>query len=84
MNNKHKKTLKALFAKPTNPNIEWVEIEALLIALGCKFSDKGGSGVTFEKDDFKLKIHRPHPYKYSLRYRVEFVRDFLNQLGVKP
>jgi hypothetical protein len=84
MNNKHRKTLKAIFAKPTNGNIDWTEIEALLMAIGCKVSEKGGSGVTFVKDDLAIKIHRPHPQKHSLRYRVEIVKNFPCQPGVKP
>ncbi len=36
-----------------------------------------GSKVAFYKGDCELIIHRPHPSKEALRYRIKAVREFL-------
>ena len=84
MNNKHRKTLEAIWAEPVNGNLEWARIESLLKALGCRVIEGAGSSVTFEWHGSKLTLHRPHPGKEALRYRVTAVREFLQRMGVKP
>ncbi len=84
MNSKHRITLRAIFAKKINANLEWAKIEALLVALGCEVYEKGGSLVSFEKDGLRVTVHRPHPEKHALPYRIKNVRNFLLQLGVTP
>ncbi|MCY4185336.1 MAG: hypothetical protein OXC82_13305 [Rhodobacteraceae bacterium] len=36
MNNKHRKTLDAVFTDPISGTIKWIEIERLLLATGVK------------------------------------------------
>ncbi len=64
--------------------MEWRDIEALLVAVGCRIVEGKGSLVTFEKDGVRATFHHPHPNKASLRYRVKGARDFLTQLRIKP
>lgn len=82
MNSKHRKTLEALLADPINGNIEWVRIEALLVALGCCVIEGPGSAVTFEHSGRKANFHRLHPAKEASRYRVKAVRKFIEKIGV--
>lgn len=84
MDSKHRKTLKAIFAEQVNGNMEWREIESLLVAIGCRVLEGKGSIVTFEKDGLRVTFHRPHPDKAALRYRVKDARNFLIELRVKP
>jgi len=63
MNAKHTKTLQAIFAKPTSTSLEWVRIEALFIALGCRVIEGRGSRVRFEFNGIVAAFHRPHPAK---------------------
>ena len=84
MNNKQAKTLKAIFENPVYGNIEWSKIESLLLAIECVVIEGNGSLVKFSKDNDELAIHRPHPSKDSLRYRVELVKSFLTNLGITP
>ena len=84
MNGTHAKTLRAVFAEPINGNIEWRRVEALLLAVGCRCVEGAGSSVTFERDGLRLHVHRPHPQKEALRYRVRDVRQFLTMIGVRP
>lgn len=84
MNRKYRKTLTAIFTDPVNGNMEWREIESLLVAIGCRVLEGSGSTVTFEKDGLRVTFHRPHPDKAALRYRVKDARNFLSELKVKP
>ena len=77
VNNKHRKTLELLWMDPVDGNLEWARIEALLKALGCRVIEGAGSSVTFEWRGCKATLHRPHPGKESLRYRVRAIREFL-------
>ena len=76
MKAKHRKVLAAIFADPVNGNIKWSEIEALLVALGCRVVEGAGSSVTFERDGIRAYFHRPHPEKEALRYRIKDAREF--------
>lgn len=82
MNSKHRKILEALLADPVNGKIEWVRIEALLVALGCRVIEGPGSAVTFEHSGRKANFHRPHPAQEALRYRVKAAREFIEKIGV--
>jgi hypothetical protein len=48
MNSKNRKTLKTIFTDPVNGNVEWRDIEALLVAVGCRIVEGKGSSITFE------------------------------------
>ena len=84
MNNKHRKTLDALLADPVNGNLDWLRIEELLRAMGCRVIEGPGSAVTFEHSGRRANFHRPHPGKEALRYRIKAVREFIEKIGVEP
>lgn len=84
MNSRHRKTLEAIFANPVNGNLPWEQIEALLVALGCRLIEGKGAPVTVEKDGVKAYFHRPHPRRESFKYRVRDAREFLSKIGVQP
>ena len=84
MNGTHCKTLEKLLAEPVNGNIEWARIESLLKAAGCQVVEGAGSSVTFEFKGRKMTLHRPHPGKEALRYRVLAVREFIERMGLQP
>lgn len=84
MNAKHRKTLEALYAKPTAATLEWARIEAVLVAAGCRVIEGRGSRVRFEFAGRIVAFHRPHPAKEAKPYQVELAREFLESIGVKP
>lgn len=84
MNAKHRKTLEAIFSKPTPANLEWARIEALLKAVGCEVIEGRGSRVRFAYEGRIATFHRPHPAKEAKPYQVEDARAFLELIGVKP
>ena len=84
MNSKHRKTLAAIFAKPTTATLEWSRVEALLIAIGCRTIEGSGSRVRFVYGERVIAFHRPHPAKEAKAYQIEDARAFLESIGVKP
>ena len=84
MNNKQKRTLKAIFSNPVSPSIAWKDIEKLLIAAGCNIEEGRGSRVRIINGDIFAVFHRPQPSKETDRGAVVSVREYLLKIGVKP
>ena len=81
---KHRKTLAAIFARPTSASIVFADIEALIKALGGSVSEREGSRVRIELNGEQWRCHRPHPGKEARRYQVEEARELLERAGVQP
>ena len=84
MKAKHRKTLAAIFAKPTMANIKFSDIESLIKALGGEIREGDGSRVVLELSGTREYAHRPHPGKESKKYMVEKIREWLTGLEVTP
>ena len=81
MNQKHRKTLKAIFKKPVPSNIRWSDIENLFIHLGADVSEGKGSRVAIELNGEEAVFHRPHPSPDTDKGAVKSVRRFLENAG---
>ena len=84
MNSRHRKTLLAIFARPTSASIVFADIEAPVKALGGRASEREGSRVRIELNGEQWHCHRPHPGKEARRYQVEEARELLERAGVQP
>lgn len=84
MNAKHRKTLAAIFARPTSASIVFADIEVLIKALGGSISEREGSRVSIELNGEQWRCHRPHPSKEAKRYQVEEARELLERAGIQP
>ncbi len=84
MNNRQRKTLQAIFARPTRASIAWSDIESLFAALGAEVANKGGSVMTIKLGEHVATFHRPHPQKEAKKWAVDKVRQFLTRAGVTP
>ncbi len=84
MNVRHRKTLVAIFTRPTLASIPFADIESLLKALGGSVAEREGSRVKVDIKGEQWRAHRPHPGKEAKRYQVEEVRELLERLGVEP
>ena len=84
MNSKNRKTLQALFARPTSASVFFADIEALVVALGGTVAEREGSRVRIVLLGEHWRCHRPHPGKEAKRYQVEELRELLERLGIKP
>ena len=84
MDNKHQKTLLAIYEKPERANIHWKDVEALLVSLGADISEGDGSRVRITLNDVRAVFHRPHPQKEINKGAVKSLRRFFETAGVKP
>lgn len=83
MKRKHQKTLEAIFAHPVSGNVQWRDIEALLIELGAEISEREGSRVLVRLFGERRVFHRPHPSPNTDKGAVASLRDWLHDNGVK-
>ena len=84
MKSKHRKTLRAIFEDPVRANIQWKDIESLLIACGAEISEGRGSRVRIVLNQVRAVFHRPHPRKETDKGAVVSMRRFLTEAGVEP
>ena len=84
MNAKQRRTLAAIFTRPTLPTIAFSDIEALIRALGGSVHEREGSRVKLVLGGHEWRCHRPHSGKEAKRYQVEEARDLLERAGVMP
>ncbi len=84
MNSRHRKTLAAIFARPTSASVVFADIESLIKALGGTVEEREGSRVRIELKGEQWRCHRPHPGKEAKRYQVEEARELLERVGVLP
>jgi len=66
---KHRRTLEALFNRPTCGGIVFSDIEALVLALCGDVRESEGSRVVFEFSGTRKYLHRPHPGKEAKNTR---------------
>lgn len=84
MKSRHKKTLQAIFRKPTSGTIAFSDIESLVLALGGEVLEREGSRVKIVLCGSVWRCHRPHPGKEAKKYQVEEARELLQQVGITP
>jgi hypothetical protein len=83
MNNKHRRTLEAIFKIPVQSNVAWDDIEKLFVNLGAHVEDCGGSRLSVKLNGVRAYFHRPHPRKETDKGALIGVRKFLENAGVK-
>jgi len=84
MNTKQRRTLSAVFEKPTPAGIEWRSVASLIDALGGEIRYGDGSSVRIDLKGESINIHSPHPQKELKRYAVRLLRELLTRTGDIP
>jgi len=84
MKKKHIKTLALVFKQPVSANIDWKDIESLLIGLGAEISEREGSRIGVRLFGDRRVFHRPHPSPKTDKGAVASVREWLKHNGVTP
>jgi hypothetical protein len=84
MNAAQRKTLRAIFERPTRADVRWGKIEGLVRALGGEVTEGRGSRVRFWLGDRVATFHGPHRERVTGKATLEDVRRFLENAGVKP
>jgi hypothetical protein len=81
---RHRRTLEAIFRRPTQGGIAFADMESLVVALGGEIRQGEGSRVVFELNGTRRYLHRPHPGKEAKKYQVEEVREWLIAQEIGP
>jgi len=81
---RHRKTLEAVYERPTRADVGWREVVSLMKALGTEITEGRGSRVRFALNGVRAVFHRPHPRPDMVKGAVEALRDYLTEAGVKP
>jgi len=81
---KHERTLALIFKQPVSANIDWQDIESLLLALAAEISERQGSRIGVRLFDGRRVFHRPHPSPKTDKGAVASIRQWLKQNGVRP
>ena len=84
MRTKHKRTLRAVFANPVPANVNWSDVESLLVACGAEIIAGSGSRVRVALNGVRAVFHRPHPEKETDKGALRAMRHFLAEAGVTP
>ena len=84
MNAAQRKTLQAIFARPTRADVRWSRIEGLIRALGGEVTEGRGSRVRFRLGDRVATFHGPHPNREAGKATLEDVRRFLENAEIEP
>lgn len=84
MNSAQRKTLAAIFERPTRADVRWSSIEGLMRALGGEVTEGRGSRVRFKLGDRVATFHGPHPKRVTGKATLEDVRRYLENAGVRP
>lgn len=84
MNTKQRRTLAAIFSKPTPVGLEWRAVASLIKALCGKIRHGDGSKVRIDLKGESINIHSPHPQKELKRYAVKLIRELLTRTGDIP
>lgn len=84
MQNRHRRTLEAVFDNPVRADVAWSDIEALLRALGAELTEGRGSRVRIALNGMRAVFHRPHPQKETDKGALRSMRRFLTEAGVEP
>lgn len=74
----------AIFKRPTQAGINWIDVENLIIALGGEIEKKcSGSRVGICLNGKVTVFHKPHPGKEMDKGAVKSMRGFLELVEVK-
>src|SRR5947209_3184339 len=68
---RHRRTLAAVFARPTRGDIPWRDIEALFVALGGSVTTGRGSRRRVKLGERHAVFHEPHPEKVTDKGAVD-------------
>jgi hypothetical protein len=84
MKKKHLATLELIFSRPTPAGVKWREAVSMMKHLGAEVEERAGSRVAFYLKGAILLQHKPHPSPDMDKGAVASMKDFLDNLGIRP
>ena len=84
MKRNNHRTLELIFSHPVSANVQWRDIEAMVLGLGAEVREREGSRVEIFLFNEVRVFHRPHPSPNTDKGAVASLRKWLEIHGVKP
>ncbi|MBN3256590.1 type II toxin-antitoxin system HicA family toxin [Pectobacterium brasiliense] len=81
---KQRETLIQIFKTPVLSGVKWSNIESLVTALGGEIKEGSGSRVRFLLNGSIARFHRLHPSPDTDKGALVSLREWLENIGVKP
>ena len=82
LSTKNHKVLARIFKNPVVADLEWREVESLIMALGGNISEGNGSRKRVFLNGVRSVFHEPHPQKEIDKGAVKSLRRFLVNSGL--
>lgn len=81
---KQRDTLEQIFKTPPPSGLKWSSVESLIKALGGEIKEGNGSRCRFLLNGSIARFHRPHPSPDTDKGALVSLREWLENIGVKP
>lgn len=82
MSHKHLHVLQAIFHDPVSSNIQWREVESLLLHLGAEIEPRHGARFRVVLNRHEFFVHHPHHGNEFGKPEVKQLRESLARAGV--
>ncbi len=82
MSHKHERILTAIFTEPVSSNINWRNIESLLLWLGADVQPGHGSRFRVTLNGIEGTLSRPHHSSTASKQDIRHLRELLTAAGV--
>jgi len=82
LNSKQRKLLQAVFEHPPRSDLEWNDVEKLLVALGAIVREGRGSRVRVSLNNVVAIFHRPHPERVMDKGSVKSLKEYLIKANI--
>lgn len=82
MSHKHLHVLQAIFHDPVSSNIQWREVESLLLHLGAEIEPRHGARFRVMLNRREFFVHHPHHGNEFGKQEIKQLRECLARAGV--
>ena len=82
MSHKHRNVLEAIFRDPVSSNIQWREVESLLVHLGATVEASHGARFRVLLNRHEFFVHHPHHGNEFAKLEIKHLRECLAAAGV--
>ena len=82
MSHKHRNVLEAIFRDPISSNIQWREVESLLVHLGATIEASHGARFRVLLNRHEFFVHHPHHGNEFAKPEIKHLRECLAAAGV--
>lgn len=84
MSNKHRNVLQQIFHEQVSSNVQWREVESLLLHLGATVEPSHGARFRITLNKHEFFVHHPHHSNEFGKQEIKHLRECLAAAGITP